>query len=424
MKMEHYRYNNLDITLERKGAERFTKTSYPVRYGKFHEIETPEYLFQFNLSGDIKYIRGTSQDWPHPAEWLKRTDGDDWVYYSTGGYKGTFHVLGEYYLPCLPYPSNSVFGYDPFADYNVQMAFTAWSQLLTDIRSLHTNGMPSTIRDFLHLISCQNCHTLRMKSEKFHRIIGGRISVLPPDTRHVDYGLIPLMLADGCLYRCGYCCVKDQQNFRLRSPDNVKRQIRQLQTFYGADLGNYNAVFLGNHDALAAGHERICMAAAESYAAFGFESAYVKNPSLYLFGSVDSLLSGGDHLIEALKRLPFYTYINIGLESVDPATLRSIQKPLDSRKIENAFQMMIDVNRCYPNLEITANFLLGDCFSSDHYQALVELLRHRLDRYYSKGAIYISPLNTSSDNRGLLRRFIEIKNQSRLPTYLYLIQRL
>jgi hypothetical protein len=296
--------------------------------------------------------------------------------------------------------------------------------LLTDIRSLRTSELPSTVKDFLSLACGQDDRALRTKSGKLHRIIGGRISVLPPDARHVDYGLIPLMLADGCLYRCGYCCVKDQQNFRLRSPDNVKRQIRQLQTFYGADLGNYNAVFLGNHDALAAGHERICMAADESYAAFGFESAYVKNPSLYLFGSVDSLLSGGDHLIEALKRLPFYTYINIGLESVDPATLRSIQKPLDSRKIENAFQMMLDVNRCYPNIEITANFLLGDCFSSDHYQALVELLRHRLDRYYSKGAIYISPLNTSSDNRGLLRRFIEIKNQSRLPTYLYLIQRL
>ena len=422
--MEHYRYNNLDITLERKGAERFTKTSYPVRYGKFHEIETPEYLFQFNLNGDIRYIRGTSQDWPHPAEWLKRTDGNDWVYYSTGGYKGTFHVLGEYYLPCFSYPSNSVFGANFFADGRIQNAFTAWYQLLTDIHSLRTSEMQLTIKDFLCLASGQDDRALRMKSEKLHRIIGGRISVLPPDTRHVDYGLIPLVLADGCLYRCGFCCVKDQQNFRLRSPDNVKRQIRQLQTFYGADLANYNALFLGNHDAFAAGRERICMAAAESYIAFGFEKAFVKNPSLYLFGSVDSLLTAGEYLFEALDRMPFYTYINVGFESVDDATLQSIQKPLDSRKIEDAFQMMLEVNRRYLNVEITANFLLGDCFSPDHYQALVELIRHRIGRFYSKGAIYLSPLNTSSDNQKLLHKFTEIKNQSRLPTFLYLIQRL
>jgi hypothetical protein len=34
------------------------------------------------------------------------------------------------------------------------------------------------------------------------------------------------------------------------------------------------------------------------------------------------------------------------------------------------------------------------------------------------------PLNTSHDNRKLLSKFVEIKNLSRLPTYLYLIQRL
>jgi hypothetical protein len=346
------------------------------------------------------------------------------VYYSTGGYRGTFHVLGEHYLPCLSYFSNSVYGHHFFADGNIQKAFSAWSRLLADIRSLRAKGMPSTIKDFLGLISDCDPHTLRMKSEKLHRIIGGRISVLPPDTRHVDYNLIPLMLADGCLYRCGFCCVKTQQSFRLRSPDNVMQQIRQLQAFYAADLANYNAVFLGNHDGLAAGRERICTAAAQAYAAFGFEKAYVKNPTLFLFGSVDSLLSAGNNLCEALNRMPFYTYINIGLESMDDATLRTIQKPLETHKIEDAFQKMLDVNRCYPNIEISANFLLGDRLPAMHYQALIELIHNRLDRYYSKGAIYLSPLDTSSDKHELLRMFVEIKNQSRLPTYLYLIQRL
>ena len=166
------------------------------------------------------------------------------------------------------------------------------------------------------------------------------------------------------------------------------------------------------------------MAAAESYKAFGFERAYVKNPALFLFGSVDSLLDAGNDLFEALKGMPYHTYINIGLESMDAATLRNLQKPLETRKIEDAFQMMLSVNRSYPNLEITANFLLGDRLPPVHYQTLVELIRDRLDRFYSKGAIYLSPLNTSRDNRKLLSTFVEIKNLSRLPTYLYLIQRL
>jgi hypothetical protein len=422
--MKHYRLDNLDITLDREGAKRFTKASYPIRYGRFCEIETRKYLFQFNLNGEIRYIRGLTQDWPHPAEWLKRTDADDWVYYSTGGYRGIFHALGEYYLPCLSYPSNSVYGYNPFADCNIQKAFSAWSRLLADLRSMRINGIPPKIRDFLNLISGWDSHTLRMKSEKLHRIIGGQVSVLPPDTRHVDYGVIPIMLADGCLYHCGFCCIKTRQSFRLRSQNNVRHQIKQLQAFYGADLANYNAVFLGNHDSLAAGCEHICMAAAEAYAAFGFEKAYVKNAALFLFGSVDSLLDAGNNLFEALNRMPFYTYINIGLESMDAGTLQSIQKPLEIDKIEDAFRMMLAVNRSYPNLEITANFLLGDRLPPVHYEALIELIRNRLDRYYSKGAVYLSPLNTSHDNRRLLRTFVEIKNLSRLPTYLYLIQRL
>lgn len=422
--MKHYRLNNLDITLEREGAKRFTKASYPIRYGRYCEIETREYLFQFNLNGDIKYIRGLNQDWPHPAEWLKRTEADDWVYYTAGGYRGIYHTLGEYYLPCLPYPSNSVYGYNPFADENIQKALTAWYRFQVNLLRMQPNGIPSKVKDFLSLISSRNSNALWKKSEKLHRIIGGQVSVLPPDTRHVDYEVIPLMLADGCRYHCGFCCVKTRQNFRPRSRNDIRRQIRQLKSFYGTDLANHNALFLGNHDALAAGHEHIHMTAAEAYAAFDFEKAYVKNPTLFLFGSVDSLLDAGDYLFETLNRLPLYTYINIGFESADAATLRSIQKPLEVPKIEDAFQMMLAVNRSYPNVEISANFLLGDHLSALHYQTLVELIRNRLDRYYSKGAIYLSPLKTSRDNRKLLSKFVEIKNLSRLPTYLYLIQRL
>jgi len=79
---------------------------------------------------------------------------------------------------------------------------------------------------------------------------------------------------------------------------------------------------------------------------------------------------------------------------MDAGTLRSIQKPLEIHKIEDAFRMMLAVNRSYPNLEITANFLLGDRLPPAHYQALIELIRNQLDRYYSKGDVFFVPLNT------------------------------
>jgi len=422
--VEPYHLNNLEITIDKEGARRFAKVTYPIRYGRFCEIKTPDYLFQFNLNGEIKYIRGLSRSWPHPAEWLKRTDADDWVFYSVGGYNGIYYLIGEYYLPCLPYRSNSIWTYNPFIDANIQQAFIAWTQLLTDIGSLRTNDFPPRIKNFLSLISRNGKHTLNSRSKALHRIIGGQISVLPPDTRHVDYDVIPLMIADGCLYHCDFCCIKTSQKFQPRAKDNILKQIQELQRFYGNNLSNYNALFLGNHDALAAGHELICMAAANGYDNFDFERSHVKDPKLFLFGSVDSLLDGGETLIEAINRLPYYTYVNIGFESADAATLRRLNKPLAISKIEEAFQMMLDVNRSYHNIEITANFILEDRFPSNHYRSLIELVRNRLDRFYSKGALYLSPLNTSQNKRALMRKFVEIKNLSRLPTYLYLIQRL
>jgi hypothetical protein len=422
--LDSYRINDLKITIDKQGAYRYTKASYPVRYGRFCEIKAPQYLFQYNLNGEIKTIRGLNSNWTHPAEWLKRTDANDWVFYSMGRYHRFFSFLGEYYLPCLSYPSNSLWQYSPFEEVPVRKALAAGSRLAADLRPIRANGVPFKIKNFLGRILRHDPDSLSLKTKKRHQIIGGPVSVLPPDTRHVDYEVIPLMVADGCLYHCGFCCVKSRRSFRRRPEADIRRQVRELKAFYGANLSNYNALFLGNHDALAAGWDPIGIAALEAYEIFRFERSNIKNPALFLFGSADSLLDAADKLFEALNRIPFYTYINIGLESADAETLAHINKPLEPAKIKDAFQKMLDINRRYLNIEITANFLLGDRLAPGHYAALIELIRSGLDRFYSKGAIYLSPLNTSRNREVLLKRFVEIKNKSRLPAYLYLIQRL
>ena len=112
--MESFQIDNLIITPDKKGAREYSKVSYPLRYGSFAEIRTPDYIFQFNLNGEIKFISGQGINWPDPSEWLKRTVTNDWIYYSTGGYSGVYDSFGEYYLPCLSYPSNTINLSDPF----------------------------------------------------------------------------------------------------------------------------------------------------------------------------------------------------------------------------------------------------------------------------------------------------------------------
>ena len=129
-------------------------------------------------------------------------------------------------------------------------------------------------------------------------------------------------------------------------------------------------------------------------------------------------------LFEKLSQLPYYTYINIGFESIDASTLKFIRKPVDVSRVRAAFQKMLQISANFTNIEITGNFLIGEQLSSEHYQSLAELLRNASSPSHGKGAIYLSPLKDSPKKRELLPQFFEIKHHSQLPTYIYLIQRL
>ena len=262
--------------------------------------------------------------------------------------------------------------------------------------------MHPEIKDFISLVLQNHDGVLHERSRELNSIIGGRVSVLPPDTRHVDYEIIPIIIADGCLYHCDFCCVKSEQAFHKRSRGEIRHQIQRLKTHYGHNLQNSNALFLGNHDGLAAGGELIEFAASEAYKTFGFNDARDGTSSLFFFGSVDSLLNSMHDWFEDLDRLPFNTHINIGFESVDPSTLKEIGKPVDETKVRAAFEKMLEINRHFANIEVTGNFIMGDRLSPEHYQSLAQLLSDTSAPPKGKGAVYLSPLKESPKRRELL----------------------
>jgi hypothetical protein len=427
--MESYRFDDLTITLNKEGARKFTKVSYPIRYGRFSEIRTPDYIFQFNLNGEMKYIQGRTGNWPHPAEWLKRTAGNDWVYYSAGDYSATYDLTGEYYLPCLSYPSNAILGDDLFDRKILNDALVAWQDVIKRVRAVSPGCAAPSLRGFLDQVSHSDPERLREKASNLHRLIGGRVTVLPPDTRHVDYDVIPIMVADGCLHNCGFCRVKTGKDFRRRTEANILDQIGKLKAFYERDLRNYNAVFLGQHDALHAGRDLIELAARTAYEAFAFEGSNLRDARLFLFGGVESLIGSEESLFEMLNGLPFDTYINIGLESSDPATLDVLGKPVRPEIVDAGFARMLDINRRCERIEVTANFVLGDDLPLSHLSSLLKLTRDTLDRFHSKGTIYLSPLTDRGRQdrearRRLLNQLNKTKRLGRLQTLIYLIQRL
>ena len=82
--------------------------------------------------------------------------------------------------------------------------------------------------------------------------------------------------------------------FRVRSSQDILEQLTKLRDFYGPDLRNYNSLYLGQHDALNCGCDRIVWAALQAYELLDFERSYLEGCFLFLFGSVDSFLKSED----------------------------------------------------------------------------------------------------------------------------------
>ncbi|MFW6274712.1 MAG: radical SAM protein [Spirochaetota bacterium] len=435
------------INQNRWGKDVYVKSRHPVQYGLYSEIETPAAVFRFNLNREIVAMQGKGPAWPSEREWLKRTAGNDWVYYSTGGYSGTYESFnkdtlsapihfkvpspynevykasGEYYVPNLPYLSNSIIGIDPFRETSVSYLIEHWYDILCEY--LHPAAQFSEPnKSYVEEILSQTPETLEQRAKQLFRIIGSRPTVLPPGARHVDYNLIPLSIAEGCLYKCGFCRIKNNKAFRTRSYPEITRQIEHLKLYYGEELRNYNAIFLGDHDALNADAQTIISSIKTAIETLQIKTSYMQGCSVFLFGSVDSFLGKEESFFKALEQLGCRTYINIGLESADQSTLDQIQKPIRSDQVVQSFDRLVELNDRFTHLEITANFVMGPQLPRSHYSGFLQLVRNRLDHPRSKGTIYLSPLMRAKASRSTLFEFNQLKRLSRLPIYLYTIQRL
>jgi hypothetical protein len=423
-----FEYEKCKVALARQGVKKYTKASYPVHYGRYSEIEYGEYRFLFNNNGEVKYIIGIGPDWPHPAEWLKRTIGNDWVYYSTGNYyAGVVDLFGEHYQPCPAYQTNTLFKEKPFARQSVASALVQFDEIgpiALNLSKKENYKLDKEKQDFLALVAKSPANHLQKKASRLHRILQARVSVLPPDCRHVDYDVIPLMITDGCMYNCSFCEVKTGMDLSCRSRNEIEEQLYELKDFFGTDLSNYNSIFLGQHDALCAESDDIMYAAEKAYEILDIRKSYMQEPKLFLFGSSESFLQKEEHFWESMNCLPFYTFVNLGLESFDDDTLKSLKKPVSSEVMHRAFRRMHEVNKRYENIEVTANFLLGKDLPGSHITTLVKHIGNDIKGVVGKGCIYLSPLKGSQNTKELLSQFRAIKQKSRMQTFLYLIQRL
>jgi len=396
-----------------------------VWYGLPVKVNCRGYRFDFNLRGDLKRLSGGHAVWPDPHELLKRTDGNDFIYYcGADGYDSSYDLIKSYYVPFNGRSDCDLLRENPLAGRHVGLAMEAFDGLIERAGRLAPLVPAGRSREFLQQLSTRNRDKLKAEADRLHGIIGGMLPVLPPDTIDVDYEVIPLILTEGCAYNCRFCHFKTAGGFRRRPWPDIVRQIRALKEFYGTDLINYNSMVLGQNNALAAGEDIVADAAELAYEAFRLAESYHQGwPRLFLFGSVDTFLEAPASLFDRLAGLPYHTALNVGLESPDLETLHALGKPLAVEKVREAFRRMQEINRGYTRLTVSCNFVLGRYLSSRHVAAVKALLSEERGSG-GKGVVYLSPLLGASDRRQILKEFREIKINSPLPVFLYLAQRL
>ncbi|MBI5487814.1 MAG: hypothetical protein HY905_10820 [Deltaproteobacteria bacterium] len=427
--MDAWQAGDLEVRVDLEGAHRYLKVGAPLRFGRYSEIRTSGHVFHCGPGGAVRFVQGRGPTWPHPTDWLKRTARGDWVYYSAADYRDLHTLLGEHYLPCLSYPSNAVLWDEPFAHPAVREAIRAAESLPGRLRGIDVGDAPPPVAGFLARAAAQDRDRTAAGARRLHEILGDDLPVLPPDARHVDYDVLPVLVADGCRHRCRFCSVRSRGEFRVRSEADVARQIDEVAALVGDDLPNHAGVFLAQHDALGAGAEALEHAARRAFELFGLAHSLVGEPHLFLFGSVRSLLEHGEAPFAALERLPFRSFVNVGMESADADTLAALGKPVAAAEVAAAFERMLAIDRTYRRVEVTANFVLGERLPPGHLPALAALCARTLGGFDERGTIYLSPLADEAaggeDSRRRLRAaFRSIAPHLRLPAYLYLIQRL
>ena len=422
--MEGHQLDDLEVIFDCAGRDDWGKFSFPVWYGIPVKIKWRGYTFDFNLRGRLKRITGSPSVWPDPTEMLKRTEANDLVYYGTDGYELSYDLLKNYYVPYSGRHDCALFDASPLESRHVGQALSTFDRLCEHAGRLADTARENRLKKFLGAVAAMDRKMLAREAGKLHRILGGSLPVLPPDTIDVDYEVIPLMVTEGCDYQCRFCCFKTTGSLRARSRGNIARQVSGLRDFYGEDLMNYNSLVLGQNDALGAGEELLTEAAESAYEHLCLGESYHRGtPNLFIFGSVGSFLRARDGFFDTLSALPYSTRINIGLESPDQATLDMLGKPIKAAAVTEAFQKAQAVNRQWVNIDVTVNFVLGRNLPPAHLDGVKKLIGDAVPSQ-DKGTVYLSPLIGAATRRQILEDFRSLKRASALPVYLYLVQSL
>ena len=426
------RVGDVRIEFDHDGDRTFNKSGMVNWLGRPVLVLAGPYTFHFDLEGRIQRIDGLVG---HPWDWVQRTMANDWIYYDKvwephrlpepSGIVGDSYwaVNGRTDLPMLE-------GHNGLERDYVGQAFGAFDGLMCSIQDLvehrpevycesgevahpRDNGR---LWDFLGKAARNDRGQLQKVADRLHEI-HGHMAVLPPDTIYVDYRIILVKVMDGCPNTCGFCTVRGESEFGVRSKSDIDRQIDAVTEVYGADLYNYNSVVFGECDALTS--PLVGYAANRAFDVFRCGSSFHASSNLFLFSTTRTLCEQPDSTLDMLEGLPFgNVYINVGWEAATDAGLSQLKKQQTAREVFLGMEKAGKINRTYKKVKVSGNFITADGFECG---GIVEAIRKT--RY--AGQLFLSPLLGKCSSEQALRDLRAIRNAgSEVRVHLYTMQRM
>lgn len=190
-----------------------------------------------------------------------------------------------------------------------------------------------------------------------------------------------LQIAVGCSHnRCTFCPAYKDKKFRIKSFDEVQKDIRQAARSYGPD--NVRRIFLCDGDPLILPQKALTDILTE------LNQTFPRLQRIGIYGNAKSVLRKTDDELAALKKLRL-GIVYLGLESGDPVTLERIKKGASA---DEMIEAAARVRRSGIKLNVTVLLgIAGRERGREHARATMQVLNRMKPNHVGALTVMVVP---------------------------------
>jgi len=221
---------------------------------------------------------------------------------------------------------------------------------------------PGEVDELLARILRHDARALEEERRRFLAVYRP-VSILPPD----QYLAVVFQATEGCHWnRCTFCTFYRDRPFRIKSPEEFRRHVREVLDFLGEGLSMRRSIFLADANALVAPQLRL-KAFIQAVEAF----LPVREMGLYSFLDVFTGRRKPQEEFAELRELGLRR-VYIGLETGDDELLHFLNKPGSAR---DAVEVVRTLRAAGVHVGVIVMVGVGgDRFAQNHVDRTVEVL--------------------------------------------------